>query len=295
MSLFGMVTTKYSAPYTEHALASFFKNTPFSPDRDAFLLIDNDNCYVIDRPRFPHVQLLQNTTPKGFAENANLAVREALSRNQNLYFLNNDLIFSEHWLDPILLSPHAIISPLSNRELQYSSEALNLTVAMELSDYLGRESIFALIAKSHQQTQKGTLNVLAVPFFCVHLPLIALERVGLFDVSFGKGGAEDYDYCLRAHLAGISVQYALSSYVLHFGGKSSWSGAESRDEQLAREKLFFDRFEEKWGATLKGILLREEIVGNLTEQQQRSVQSGDYQAVIKQLAPGDIAAIKIAP
>ena len=97
-----------------------------------------------------------------------------------------------------------------------------------------------------------------LPFFCVRIPQQVAQAVGNFDERFGKAGGEDYDYCLRAYLAGFSVQFALRSYLLHFGGKSTYSGAESDVEQTAREEKFRSEFRQKWGDGLADLILREQ-------------------------------------
>lgn len=256
MKLFAMVTTRPSDRYTSYALRSFFEHTPLAPG-DRFILIDNDNYY--QDPTFKdRIELLVNQAQLGFAQNANQMITLALRENADLYFLNNDIILTPAWLDPFESNSADILTPLSNREVQYKTEVFKAEMIMSLEDYLAQESGLSQLVESHRRATTGYLKVTALPFFCVKLPLAVMQAIGYFDESFGKGGAEDYDYCLRAYLAGFAVKYALPSFVLHFGGKSSWSGVETREQQDARELLFRATFGMKWGMPLMKLLLFED-------------------------------------
>lgn len=268
MSIFGLITTSHSHHYTEPCLSSFFRTTALSRE-DRVILIDNNSDYVPGKHSFmSEVEIIRNGFPQGFAANGNTFIRKALEEKTDLFFFNNDLIFTPNWINLLLISTPTIVSPLSNRELQYVASVSSIknekiqdlfttVIGMSLSDYLGHEPALEYISAVHQKTAGGHWPVYVVPFFCVKLPYEVMRTVGLFDESFGKGGAEDYDYCFRAHLLGFGVQYALGSYILHFGGKSSWSGAETTPEQHERERIFRTRFEEKWGPELTELVLYE--------------------------------------
>ena len=282
MKLFGMTSTRSSSAYTPYALASFFKHTPFDASC-RFLLIDNDNTGE-SYADFPQVEIIRNPTPLGFAENSNRFVREALGLKADLFLLNNDLIFTEGWSEALEHGDDAITSPVSNREIPYSSKVFTAQVAMELKDYLGNEAGFEKLVEVHRERNSEYRRVMIVPFFCPRIPSRVLAEVGEFDTSFGRGGAEDYDYCLRANLAGFKVEYAFKAYLLHFGGKSSWSGAETRESQLAREGLFRKVFSEKWGETLAKLCLEDaEDEAALTKGHEELVSNKDYRTLIERL------------
>lgn len=282
MNLFGMTSTRSSRAYTQYALTSFFKHTPFD-SRCRFVLIDNDNTGEL-HPDFPQVEIQRNSVPLGFAENSNYFIREARKLKADLYLLNNDLIFTDGWSEALEHSDNAITSPVSNREMPYSSDVFTAKVAMELSDYLGNEAGFEKVVEVHRERNSEYRRVMIVPFFCPRIPYRVLTEVGEFDTSFGRGGAEDYDYCLRANLAGFKVEYAFKAYLLHFGGKSSWSGAETRESQLAREGLFRKVFSEKWGETLAKLCLEDaEDEAALTKGHDELVRNKDYRTLIERL------------
>ncbi len=283
-TLFGMVTTRSSSSYTPYALQTFFAHTPFR-ETDSFILIDNDNDFDETLLNlYPAVQLIRNNEPKGFATNMNVAVQRALREKRNLVFLNNDIIFSSRWFEPLSNEEDAILSPLSNREIRYNTEVFRTKVWMRLEEYVGSEHQFEALVEAHRQANSGYYRVMALPFFCVKVPLPIMEQVGLLDESFGVGGAEDYDYCLRAVLKGFMIRYAVSSYVLHFGGKSSWEGAETRKEQDERELKFRAMFGLKWGMPLLRVLLFEDLEPiNCNPQLKGAIERGDHRTVVESL------------
>jgi len=276
--IFGMVTTSRSHSYTEIALESFARWTNLR-NEDTFCLIDNDSDFEFSpalhsspaRSAFAErIELLKNSAPKGFSANANQLIARALATSSDLIFMNNDLVFTREWLTPLLMGEHAIVSPLCNRDVQYAistvipknshvSHVFALSGIMELKDYVGNEACFEAIAECHRRGVTGYAPVLNVPFFCIRLPFAVLERVGKFDEEYGNGGGEDYDYGLRAYLAGSEIQIALGSFILHFQGRSSWAGGETKEEQRLREERFFNHFISKWGRDLFDLILRENV------------------------------------
>ena len=290
-----MVTTARSRDYTAPALRSFWRTTNVASD-DRFLLFDNDASYELERSCRPEeVHLVKHSEPHSFAANVNLALREAHASNSDCVFLNNDIILAPDWLEAIAVPEPIITAPLCNREVQYR---LHVTVAqsgelidsfacgmpMELADYDGHEAAFEAIARAHQNATQSYLPVAALPFFCIRIPWEVIDGLGALDESFGKGGGEDYDYCLRARLAGFEVRYATRSYLLHFGGKSTWSGAEDAATRLARERQFTLRFEEKWGSELTDLVLKDnqELLRQRPELQEK-IRTGGISAVLAEL------------
>jgi len=254
--VFGMVTTSASRHYTPVALRSLFAHTPLGDD-DRVILIDNDGDFALpDEVPAARITVVRPDTPQGFARNGNLLLAEARGRGADLFFLNNDLVFTSGWLDPLVVDRRALLSPVSNAEVAHSAGALATQPAMDLSDYVGREADLEAIAGRHRATHQGYKTAATVPFFCIKIPRAVYETVGEFDERFGKGGAEDRDYTVRAWIAGIPMEYALESYVLHFQGRLTWRGGESREEQRQRDATYLEAFQAKWGPALTHAFLR---------------------------------------
>ncbi len=267
--LFAMVSTRSSRAYTPHALRSFFETTGMRGE-DRLILINNDDPDFdeIATPFRDHITLITRPEPYGFSKNANTMIEEALRTGSDLFFMNNDVIFTDNWLAPLTGYEHSILSPISNREVQYVGSAvvvkthhvLNMVTTqapMDIEHYLASPRMFQAIAEAHNRSSSGLLTLIVFPFFCVRLPQSVMQRVGKFDESFGMAGGEDYDYCLRACLAGFDVQMNLASYLLHFWGKSTWTAGEKGAPNPNYNIDFLEVFRKKWGEALFQFVLRD--------------------------------------
>ncbi|RME57540.1 MAG: glycosyltransferase family 2 protein, partial [Candidatus Dadabacteria bacterium] len=271
MTIFGMVTVEASASYTVEALFSFFQHTEFNKEEDKFFLIDNDGYFFQHKKdiveSFP-IKVIVNQSPKSFSQNGNQLIKKALEAKDDLVFMNNDLIFSPNWFLPLRESKDSLVSPLSNREVQYGMsivvsstgaerESFVTKPTLSLSEYKENPYSFLAISYAHYKASEGYLQVAVLPFFCIKISYNVLQSVGGFDEGFSKAGGEDFDYSLRALLAGYPTYYALRSYLLHFYGKSSWDGAESEEERRERESSFLSYFKSKWGEKLYKAIFEE--------------------------------------
>lgn len=248
--LFGIITTAASRRYTSPALLSLVRNTQLTAD-DEIVIIVNDGDFT-GPPTIP-AKIIRNETPLSFAQNANQILR--LSKGRNALVLNNDLVFTPDWLTP-LLECGGISSPFSNNQIAYETPRLKLKTSMELAEIEGQTIELDLIAREHAKRQLKPLELMILPFFCISISPSAYNQIGEFDEAFAPAGGEDFDYCLRAQLAGIKVQYAPRSFVLHFGGGSTWAGPEAESVYRARADKFIHVFEQKWGPALTELVFR---------------------------------------
>lgn len=239
MTCFGMITTRNSAFYTGPALESFFRCTELGPD-DRFVLIDNDGDYALP-DGFPRVELVRPEAPRGFAANVNDILRRALAMRTDAAVLNNDIVFTPGWWPPLTERQDAVVLPMCNQQVQYTiDDRVVFRAALDWDDYAGNEAALLAAADYHRvHTPPGTCrDELRVSLYCFRVPLPVLDRIGLFDESFGRGGGEDSDYILRARLAGYAVVWAGGSFVLHFAGKSTLAQRRAADrDRRARGAL----------------------------------------------------------
>jgi GT2 family glycosyltransferase len=250
VNLFGMITTSGSRAYTPVALQSFFARTTLRPC-DRFILIDNDADFVVpDKIPAQQLTVVRPESPRSFAANANMLLAEARRQGADLFLMNNDLVFTTDWLEPLLLDRRSLMSPVSNAQAGASHRRLTTQPAMNLEDYTGREADLEVIARRHRAMNSGFVTVGSLAFFCIKIPRSVYDVVGDFDERFGKGGGEDRDYAVRAWIAGIPQEYARGSYVLHFQGRSTWRGPESNDERALRDARYTQAFGQKWGPAL---------------------------------------------
>jgi GT2 family glycosyltransferase len=246
-------------------------------------LIDNDRSYV-EPPADARLIVLRNETPRGFAANLNEMLRRARADRADTFFLNNDLVFTPHWLEPLVLNLPVMLSPLSNGQEPCQRNGWHCGPVLDLGDYLGHEDTLAEIVRRRQATVRGYQPVLNLPFFCVKIPWAVQEAVGELDERFGAGGGEDWDYCLRCHAAGFPVQYALDSYVLHFMGKSSWRGPETPAQSQARDEAYLQAFRAKWGPRLLEAVRDPRAAAAANGPAGQAWQRGHFRRVIELLA-----------
>ena len=255
-NVFGMVTTRASAEYTSAALETFFQNTPLHSD-DQFLLIDNDGGCG-GRPCPQAAEMVVNLRPFGFAENANQVIDRANRQDADAYVLNNDIVFTPGWLGPVSAAHPAVMTPTCNQNFQYKRGELELKPVMTLEEFCKGEKDLPAILLEHRAAHSHYVEAYKTNFFCVKIPPIVYRRVGLFDTRFGMAGGEDDDYCIRTYLCGFRVLVAEESYLVHFGGRATWNGPETRQQWAAREQHFIQIFQQKWGPALTHFLLRRD-------------------------------------
>lgn len=281
--VFGMVHTKHSTDYTALALHTFFRCTPFQ-EHDRFYLVANDGEECLRGLNIPsQAAVIVNKERKGFAQNLNTILEMANEAKADLYFLNNDLVFTPSWLAPLAEIQDAICSPVSNSQFQYKAGAFSCVPFMELNDYQGNEETLIRIAQEHCDRNPGASKVISLPFFCVKIPYRVQNVVGKLDEQFGLGGAEDRDYCIRVYLAGFSVHFALNSYVLHFQGKSTWRGPESAQETQERDAKYIAAFERKWGRALAQLLIFNDQSVWRNPELESFARSGNFKRVLERL------------
>ncbi len=74
--------------------------------------------------------------------------------------------------------------------------------------------------------------------WCVVFKRETLLKVGLYDETFGPGGAEDYNYVHRIYLAGGRASATLRSFVWHLWSKSK-EGLQTRTDIVPYTKKYF--------------------------------------------------------
>ena len=282
-----MVTLKASHNYTNYAIDSFFKNTKLNDDDD-FLLIDNDHNSLDKISNYKKIKIIKNKFPMSFAQNVNQAINFALKRKKNLFFLNNDIIFTEGWSEPFNKNTEDVLLPVSNQMFSYESSCGNLKLkpTMSLKDFNENYLLLNEIVKKHKkkyQLQQKAQGLL-MPFFCFKIPYKILNEVGLFDEIFIHG-AEDVDYRIRCTEKGYNVFFMVDSYLLHFHGKSSWDGAETEQQIEDRGKLYTEAFSKKWGKEMTQIFIYRKNFEDILNGKNLGVffQKGEYGELIRKL------------
>ena len=264
-----MVTMKSSNHYTALAIKSFFECTSLE-DGDEFLLINNDEGSTNHFFTYKKIKIIQNKNPLSFAENVNIGIKVAKKDKKNLVFLNNDIIFTVNWFEPLKKISNFISIPTNNQLFGYKTDCANLILkaTMKLKDFDENYSLLTSIVEKHKKKfnpgQKFQTSLM--PFFCFKLPYEILNEVGYFDKSFGQGGGEDVDYRIRCAKNGYEVNFVLESYLLHFHGKSTWDGYETTFQTEKRNKTYTEVFLKKWGNDLTQLFILRKNFSNILKE-----------------------------
>lgn len=285
MNVFAMVSTRHSTRYTDYAISTFIEHTKIRKD-DQVILIDNDHSYqTLPEKCRPLVKVTINLTPLSFAANVNRIMELARVEKADIVFLNNDLVFSPGWLEPLRPRGAFLTCPLTNVELPKPEEDFPCKYSMDLEDYLGHERQFLQVTERHRKKFSGYLKVMSLPFSAIKIPYEVYSVVGQLDETFGAGGGEDQDYCIRCYEQGFEIRYALGSYLLHFHGRSTWRGAETPEETAARDRAYTERFRQKWGQALLEVFILNNLK-NLPDDVRAAHEKGDFRYLVQRLKTG---------
>ncbi len=157
----------------------------------------------------PHIKTLLNPRNMGFAKTNNRAT--SLATGEVLALLNNDLLFSPGWLEPMLL---ALLSPTINAGLvgnvQYRVADGSLDHAGVL---LNPNAQFGHIQTLAEDAPLHT-KALAVTGACMLLRKADFDAQGGFDEQF-VNGCEDIDLCFKLRAAGKAIYVANTSRIRH--------------------------------------------------------------------------------
>ena len=98
-------------------------------------------------------------------------------------------------------------------------------------------------------------------------------------------GAEDVDYRIRCAIKGYDVNFLINSYLLHFHGKSTWDGGETKDEMDKRNKLYTEVFSKKWGKDMTQIFILRKNFSTILENKNLNqiFKNGKFSELIRQL------------
>lgn len=179
--------------------------------------------------------LLVNEVNRGFVHSVNRAM--ALHADRDVVLLNSDAEIANDWLDR--LAAHvagdgkvATATPFSNNaticSYPYEGWEGGVPGGMGLARL---DALFARVLAGR------SVEIPTAVGFCMYIRRAALDQVGPFDEErFGRGYAEENDFCLRAAKAGWKHLLACDVFAYHAGGVS-FSKERAALMKAALEKL----------------------------------------------------------
>ena len=185
-------------------------------------------------------RVLRNETKQSYAVSNNRAA--ATARGEFLCFLNNDIILTPGWLEPMLIAfdrfPNVgFVGNVQRNPRTGRYEHMGMVFSNRQHLCCGRYFPF--------KPFRGYTSWQAVAAACCLIRRSVFLEADGFDESY-VNGCEDMDLCLRLGQAGYKHYVATDSVIYHYV-----SSSEGRRDFEQRNKL---RFLEQWGDTVRRTL-----------------------------------------
>lgn len=218
--------------YTRGCLESIRRHTPESV---RLIVVDNGSTdgtgdYLRELPSRlgKPLTVITNSANLGYVRAVNQGLQ--VSRAPYVCLLNNDTVVTEGWLSGLLAAAGSrpevgLLNPLGNVGGPWSE---------------------ARWRRVREQLARGAGKIEELEHcsgFCLFIKREVLERVGLFDETFGMGNFEDNDYCERARQAGFLSAKAHDVWVHHIQNRS-FDRIPGWGEKISEPNR--ERLREKW-------------------------------------------------
>lgn len=171
-------------------------------------------------------KFVQNKIPKGFAGAMNSGLE--LAEGGYLCFLNSDTVMTPGWLEEML-------EAFKDKQVGLVTPTFTEATTKQVVDY------------NQGQRFDYVDDPLSLKGVCFLISREIIENVGKWDESFGLGGGDDNDICLRISKVGYRLVIARKSYIYHYG---SASFREEFNNDVDYSKKFsvqqFNKLREKW-------------------------------------------------
>jgi GT2 family glycosyltransferase/glycosyltransferase involved in cell wall biosynthesis len=162
------------------------------------------------------------------------------ARHSHLLFLNNDMLFFRHWIEPLCSAFGDGRVGVAGGRLVYPSFTVQHAGIVfqenRLPVHKARNLPFSC------DDAAGAKEFGAVTGACLMVPKILFDRLRGFDPAF-RMYYEDIDLCLRIHASGKKIVYVPDTTLIHLEAKSS----NSMIDATRKNAESMPRYLEKWG------------------------------------------------
>lgn len=195
----------------------------------------------------PNLRVVMNPINVGFARANHAGV--ALASGEVLALVNNDLIFSPSWFEPmlaVLQNPQLGVGVVGNVQTRVADGALDHAgVQVAASGKLVHVQELPASDVEHSR-------VFAVTGACCLIRRDVFDAVGGFDEAF-VNGSEDVDLCMKVKAKGLQVCMAYVSVVQHH---VSLSREKSGQQREINSRLLFQKWRKEFKTELATVWLR---------------------------------------
>lgn len=182
-------------------------------------------------PQIKSLRILRNTSNLGYAKSNNLAAKHA--KGAVLALLNNDLIFKQNWLEPMLAMFEKHTSkPIIVGNLQYLPHT-NILDHAGIEVHFDKKSNRVVIEHIREINCKEPQKVFAITGACCLIKRQTFETLGGFDEGFINGG-EDVDLCLKIKQADGASWVVPTSEIWHLVGQTRGRNDERNEKNSWR-------------------------------------------------------------
>jgi GT2 family glycosyltransferase len=203
---------------------------------------DQDDVKKMINKEFKDVIIIRMESNIGFGRANNIGIQ--LSKGDYIAFLNNDLIFKEDVISPLVSeieidSSLGIIGPkLCNKDMSLQYSCCNFPSVSDIikSESWGDYSVNRWYLTDWDHNQRRYVDYISGALMVMRRDLI--ENIGLFDNIFFMY-SEEVDLCYRIKKAGYHIEYFPAVEAIHFGGASTILNNREINSHLYLSRLKF--------------------------------------------------------
>jgi GT2 family glycosyltransferase len=219
-----IIAVRFRPDLTRACIESVLK---FTDNYELILVHEGEDEEIQKLLKGYNATYVQNKEPKGFAGAMNTGL--AVAKGEFVCFLNNDTVVIPGWMDEMLKA--------------FDDKTVGL-VAPTIGGVTTLQSI--------DQNKGQRFDLFDDPFLaygiCYVLRKSLLDKIGGFDESFGLGGGEDNDLCVRVTREGLLICIARRSFIYHYGS-ASFRELYNNDKTIIQQKTSeqVEKFIKKYG------------------------------------------------
>jgi GT2 family glycosyltransferase len=164
------------------------------------------------------------TSPRnlGIPRNMNLGLLWAVEgRYDACVLLNSDVVVSSSLIDRLVEAAES--SPKIGSVTAWANDVSIFSLDNDDAErYLSDQAVLDAVALSLADEFRGATVPLPTGCgFCMYIPTSVIDAVGVMDPVFGRGYAEEVDWCCRATERGFIHVLALDAFAFHMGSATN--------------------------------------------------------------------------